>query len=103
MTEASPQSLADWTPPEGWPVKTLPEVRELLCAPGQPFEMETVEIDGVPTRVWKNAFPSLAALAEHARGHGDNEFLIYNDELEQSLVIEKILSRAFTISLHFEG
>ncbi len=80
MTDTAVQSLADWTPPEGWPVKTLPEVRELLCAPGQPFEMETVEIEGVPTRVWKNAHPTLAALAEHARGHGENEFLIYQDE-----------------------
>lgn len=34
---------------------------------------------------------------------GINNVLIYNDDLEQSRVIEKILSRAFTLSFHFEG
>jgi hypothetical protein len=34
---------------------------------------------------------------------GMNNTLIYNDDLEQSRVIEKILSRTFTLSLHFEG
>ncbi len=36
------------------------EVQALLCAPGAPFEMETVTIAGVPTRCWKNQPPSLA-------------------------------------------
>lgn len=34
---------------------------------------------------------------------GISNILIYNDELEQSRVIEKILSRTLTFSLHFEG
>ena len=34
---------------------------------------------------------------------GINNVLIYNNDLEQSRVIEKILSRTFTFSLHFEG
>ncbi len=80
MTGSETQSLDNWTAPSGWPVKSLNEVEAMLCASGQPFEMETVEIEGVPTRVWKNAHPSLAAMAEHARGHGDAEFLIYRDE-----------------------
>ena len=79
MDKSAP-SLDNWIPPDGWPAKSLTDVRDLLCAPGQPFEMETVEIEGIPTRVWKNAHPSLAAMAEHARGHGDAEFLIYQDE-----------------------
>lgn len=72
--------LEKWTPPAGWPVRSRKDVEAMLCAPGQPFEMEMVDIDGVPTRVWKNAHPTLAALADHARGHGDSEFLIYADE-----------------------
>lgn len=36
-----------------------------------------------------------------SRGIGN--ILIYDDNLEQSTVIEKVLSRTFTISLHFEG
>ena len=72
--------LEKWTPSNGWPLRSRDQVEALLCAPGQPFEMEMVDIDGVATRVWKNAHPSLAALAEHARGHGDSEFLIFEDE-----------------------
>ncbi len=72
--------LEKWVPTEGWPLRSREEVKSLLCAPGQPFEMDTVDIDGIPTRVWKNAHPSLAAMAEHARGHGDSEFLIFEDE-----------------------
>jgi len=34
---------------------------------------------------------------------GMNNVLIYNNDLEQSRVIEKILSRTFTLSFHFEG
>jgi long-chain acyl-CoA synthetase len=66
--------------PAGWPARSVAQVQDLLCAPGMPFEMEQVEIRGVPTRVWKNAHPSLAALAQAGRQHGDATFLIYEDE-----------------------
>jgi long-chain acyl-CoA synthetase len=51
-----------------------------LTAPGAPFEMETVEIRGLPTRTWKNAPPTLRAVAEMARGHGERIFLVHEDE-----------------------
>lgn len=35
--------------------------------------------------------------------HGLNNILIFDDNLEESSVIEKILSRTLTISFHFEG
>lgn len=63
-----------------WPAMGLAEVEAELCAPGQRFEMETVEIGGIPTRVWKNALPNLAALARHGRMHGERLFIIYGDE-----------------------
>lgn len=66
--------------PSGWPARSVTQVQDLLCAPGMPFEMELAEIRGVPTRVWKNAHPSLAALARAGRQHGDATFLIYEDE-----------------------
>ena len=66
--------------PANWPVRSLGEIEALLCAPGAPFEMEVVEIRGVPTRVWKNAPASLAALAAVGRSHGDATFLVYEDE-----------------------
>ena len=71
---------AQWTAPAGWPASSLPEIEAALCAPGATFEMETHDIRGVPTRTWKNAPPSLRALADHARGHGERLMTIYEDE-----------------------
>jgi long-chain acyl-CoA synthetase len=77
------QNLAaaiDWAPPPGWPARSRDECTALLTAPGQRFEMETIDIRGVPTRVWKNAPPSLRAIALHGQTHGQREFTIYEDE-----------------------
>ena len=69
-----------WTPPAGWPAMSRDDVKAALCAPGMPFEMETVQVEGIPTRVWKNALPTLAALAEHTKAFGEREFVVFNDE-----------------------
>ena len=66
--------------PAGWPAMTLEEARARLTAPGARFEMDTIPIHGVPTRVWKNTPPSLAWLAQAARMHGDRVFTVYEDE-----------------------
>jgi acyl-CoA synthetase (AMP-forming)/AMP-acid ligase II len=63
-----------------WPHLSLEEVEALLCAPGQRFEMETVAIRGVPTRVWKNAPPNLRLLVELSRTHGDRAATILEQE-----------------------
>ncbi len=63
-----------------WPAMTLDEVRAVLTAPGARFEMETVPIRGVPTRVWKNAPPQMAALVLHSRTHGERLTTIYEEE-----------------------
>ena len=44
-----------------------PEIVATLSAPGQPFEMEELEIRGVPTRVWKNAARCLGEVLDHGR------------------------------------
>ena len=59
---------------------SIDEAEAMLCAHGAPFEMETVEIGGIPTRAWKNALPTLAALVEAGRAHGDRTFVVYEDE-----------------------
>ncbi|MFB0610739.1 class I adenylate-forming enzyme family protein [Aurantiacibacter poecillastricola] len=74
------QSGGPWSPPENWPAKTRAEVRQMLTAPGQPFEMEEVEIGGRPTRVWKNAPASLRNIALAGRTHGDALCTIYEEE-----------------------
>lgn len=63
-----------------WPAMTLKQAEALLTAPGQRFEMETIDIRGVPTRVWKNAPPHMAALVALSRTHGERLATIYEDE-----------------------
>ncbi len=66
--------------PPSWPAMSLAEVKALLTAPGAKFEMDEAVIDGVPTRVWKNAPPTMRYLLEASRGHADRLFVIYEDE-----------------------
>ncbi len=63
-----------------WPAMTIAETERLLTAPGQRFEMETVAVDGVDTRVWKNAPPTLGGIAAAAKAHGERLFVIHEDE-----------------------
>ena len=45
-----------------------------------PFAIETVEIRGVPTKVFVNAPPSLRAVWDASAAHGDATYLVYEDE-----------------------
>ncbi len=63
-----------------WPRMSLPKVEARLTAPGARFEMETMIIRGVPTRIWKNAPPSLPMLVRFSRIHGERIFTIYEEE-----------------------
>ncbi len=63
-----------------WPKVTLSQAEALLTPAGSKFEIETVDIRGVPTRTWKNAPPSLAWLIQASRAHGENVFTVYEDE-----------------------
>ena len=62
------------------PSMSIAEANEALTAPGQLFEMEELDIRGVPTRTWKHAPPSLRAIIDMSLGHGDATFLVYEDE-----------------------
>ncbi len=68
------------TLPDTWPAASLQDIETRLCAPGQRFEMETVDIRGVPTRVWKNAPATTTDLARIGKTHGDLEFMLYEGE-----------------------
>ena len=61
-------------------VASIEEAHAQLTAPGQMFEMETVEIDGYSVRTWKNAPPNLRAVLEQSAARGDLGFLVYEDE-----------------------
>jgi long-chain acyl-CoA synthetase len=66
--------------PPSWPAMSLADARAALTQPGSKFEMELVTIRGVPTRVWKNAPPSLRFLIEASRMHGERLMSIHEDE-----------------------
>ncbi len=63
-----------------WPALSIAAARAALTAPGAPFEMESPTVNGVPTRVWKNAPASLRVLIEAARAHGSRLLSIHEDE-----------------------
>ncbi|MHB2207381.1 class I adenylate-forming enzyme family protein [Methylobacterium sp. CM6257] len=66
--------------PPGWPALPLRDAEARLTAPGAPFEIATIEMRGVPTRIWVKAPPTLRDLFLIARGHGDRTFVVYRDE-----------------------
>lgn len=63
-----------------WPKMSLAQAQALLTAPGQRFEIEELDIRGVPTRVWKNAPANLSLLLLASRAHGERLFTIHEDE-----------------------
>ncbi len=63
------------------PIDSLndPIVRQ-LTTPGQLLELVTDDVAGIRTRAWKNAPPSLRAVFEFSKAHGDADFIVYEDE-----------------------
>lgn len=56
------------------------EIDLLITAPGQAFEIELAEVNGRTVRNWKHTPPSLAAILEQSRTHGEREYIVYQDE-----------------------
>jgi steroid-24-oyl-CoA synthetase len=76
---------------------SIEEANRTLTASGQMFEMENIEIRGIMTRVWKNAPKSLRAIFELSRDHGDQDYLVYEDErttFEDAFRISATLARS---------
>jgi long-chain acyl-CoA synthetase len=75
---------AQRTPPPAespsWPVISLAQAHGALTAPGSPFEVETITLDGRPVKWWKNAPPTLRHTFMAARAHGQKTFIVYEDE-----------------------
>ncbi|WP_267898579.1 class I adenylate-forming enzyme family protein [Actinomadura sp. WAC 06369] len=61
-------------------MRSIAEVRAAMTAPGQPFEMDEIDIRGVRTRVWKHAPPTLRDVLEASRAHGDADFIVYEGD-----------------------
>lgn len=66
--------------PPGWPAMSIEQAHALITQPGLPTEVAEEVIRGVKLKVWKNQPPTLRAVADMAKGHGDKVFLVYEDE-----------------------
>jgi long-chain acyl-CoA synthetase len=72
--------MSDPALPPGWPAMSIEQAHAMLTQPGSPLETEEVDIGGVRMKVWKNTPPSLRAVVEASRAHGEKIFLVYEDE-----------------------
>jgi hypothetical protein len=61
-------------------VASFPELHAALTAPDQPFEILTEAICDIPTRIWKQAAPSLPAILLASQAHAGRTFTVYDDE-----------------------
>lgn len=56
------------------------EAWDELTGPGGAFEITTVDVRGIPTRVFTSAPPDMRVLWELSAGHGDKDYVVYEDE-----------------------
>lgn len=56
------------------------EASAAVTAPGERYEVETIDVDGVAVKAFKNAPPSLREIFASARARGDETFMVYEDE-----------------------
>jgi long-chain acyl-CoA synthetase len=77
---SSETALQQTEGPRPWPAMTLAQAHARLTAPGAPFEMETLEIDGRSVRAWKNGPKSLPDLFHTACAFGERTFLVHDEE-----------------------
>ncbi len=54
--------------------------RAELESPGSPFHMSTIDVRGIPMRVFDSAPPNMRVLWEMTAAHGDKQYICYEDE-----------------------
>jgi len=59
---------------------SIADAHALMCAPGERFELETVEIRGVPTTTWKNGPKLITDLMATSDAYAEAEFLVYGEQ-----------------------
>jgi long-chain acyl-CoA synthetase len=81
---------------------SIQQAHALLGSPGTPTEIEEVDIRGVRLKTWKNQPPTLRAVAEMAKAHGDKVFLVYEDERVTYDAFHRAVG-AFAVELQAQG
>ncbi len=51
-----------------------------LTAPGAQFATTTIDVRGVPIKVFENSLPTMRTVWEMARGYADRDYVVYEDE-----------------------
>ncbi|MBX6387500.1 MAG: AMP-binding protein [Frankia sp.] len=74
------------------------EVDAAMCAPGEFFEIETVDIHGRPTKTWKNAPRNIReVLAQGAGNGGGRDFLVLEEERVSHAEHFRLVARLATV------
>jgi acyl-CoA synthetase (AMP-forming)/AMP-acid ligase II len=60
--------------------RPLHEVRAELTSPGQPFETELIDIDGVSFTTWKNGPAHLVEVLRQSKNFGTREFIVHEEQ-----------------------
>ena len=72
-----------------------------LTSPGAQFEMKEITVRGVPIRVFESAPPSMRFVWELARGYGDRDYVVYEDErytyAEADAIVRSLAHRLSTV------
>jgi acyl-CoA synthetase (AMP-forming)/AMP-acid ligase II len=61
-------------------IEQYQEAWDELTAPGAQFATTTIEVRGVPIKVFESALPSMKSVWEMARGYGERDYIVYEDE-----------------------
>jgi long-chain acyl-CoA synthetase len=61
-------------------IEQYKEAWDELTAPGAQFATTTIEVRGVPIKVFESALPSMRSVWEMARGYVDRDYVVYEDE-----------------------
>jgi acyl-CoA synthetase (AMP-forming)/AMP-acid ligase II len=60
--------------------KEYQEAWDELTAPGAQFETTQIDVRGVPIKVFSSALPSMRSVWELARGYGDRDYIVFEDD-----------------------
>ena len=61
-------------------IEQYTEAWDELTAPGAQFATTQIEVRGMPIKVFESALPSMRTVWEMARGYGDRDYIVYEDE-----------------------
>jgi len=62
------------------PAISIQAAHAILTAPGAPFEMEEISIEGKPYRAWRNAPATLVDIFREIQSYTERDYLVYEGE-----------------------